>query len=199
MDFDKLFSIESDDKNINKLYKHNNITTENINIPKKSMSLEDDLSLPEPPSFDDSDYGSSSSGGGSYDSGGYGGGYDSGGYGGDYSSSYDYGYGSDEDKEPADNNMSQNPLALVNGYRKLYDNFNELSEAISVSIERFKSSATVSKTVEIVRLNELKEETVQALKCIHIQPISESLLIFGMLTRQFNNIVKSICNEDIQK
>lgn len=181
MKFDNLFKMSNEGFD-NELFKHININE----IDMLSREADDDDSLPEPPempSMDDEGGGndSESDNDSSSDS------EDDGGEGGDDNKSY----GSSGSGEEIEKNVSPNPFALINGRQELFENFIELRESISGTIEML-STKSEPKTVEINRLKKLKEVVSKNIECVYTQPINESLQIFGVMTQHYSNIVKLI-------
>lgn len=177
MDFDNLFSISTEDLDSG-LFEH-------INMKDGSISTEaEEDAIPEPPDapdFDSSDSGGDDSG----DSSG------SGGDSGNDSSSSNYGSSDGGSEKPVEINTSPNPLANINRRQQLYESFIELQDSISSTIEIL-SSQTKPRTVEIDRLKEILDVVSKNMKCVFVQPINESLTLFGTMTRHYRDIVKLI-------
>ena len=183
MEFDNLFKMSNEGFD-DELFKHNNINEVNM----LSSEADDEDSLPEPPEMPsmDDEGGENNSESGDDSS------NDSGDGGGEGEGSDDNSYGSSGgNSEPIEKNVSPNPFALINGRQELFENFIELRESISGTIEML-STKSEPKTVEINRLKKLKEVVSKNIECVYTQPINESLQIFGVMTQHYSNIVKLI-------
>ena len=182
MKFDNLFKMSNEGFD-DELFKHNNINE----VDMLSREADDEDSLPEPPEMpsmdDEGGENNSESGDDSPNDSGDGGEEGGGG---------DNSYGSSGgNSEPIEKNVSPNPFALINGRQELFENFIELRESISGTIEML-STKSEPKTVEINRLKKLKEVVSKNIECVYTQPINESLQIFGVMTQHYSNIVKLI-------
>lgn len=179
MDFDKSFSIEDKMEDYNDLFKHYN-----INYSRSAMSVEAEDEIPEPPEVPDFEAGGGDNDGGSESP--EGGDNDD-----DSSDDGDSSGGDGDSDNEIEQNTSPNPLANINGRQRIYDQFLVLRESISDTIETLNLDENPM-TVEMSRLNDLLDLVSKNMECVFTQPINESLLLFGAMTRHYSNIIDLI-------